>query len=154
VEDTNRPLSQAEIDALLAALSPNPLAGESSQEATQDKSAAVDARETANEAVPDGNPPSISAEAPSSPSSRAAQDPRLRRILHLPVTFSASLGEQILTVQTVLNWGVGSQFVLNRKWQDPVVVKLNGLAIGEARVMLVGNNFGVEITEWGTRQAE
>ncbi|AEJ40640.1 hypothetical protein TPY_2480 [Sulfobacillus acidophilus TPY] len=154
MEDTNRPLSQSEIDALLAALSPNPLAGESTKEATADNPAAVEAGETVDEALPDVNPPSVSAEAPSSPSSRAAQDPRLRRILHLPVTFSASLGEQILTVQTVLNWGVGSQFVLNRKWQDPVVVKLNGLAIGEARVMLVGNNFGVEITEWGTCRAE
>ncbi|MCY0878908.1 MAG: FliM/FliN family flagellar motor switch protein [Firmicutes bacterium] len=63
-----------------------------------------------------------------------------------------SLGAKKLPVQALLEWGVGTQVVLDYPWQQPVQIKINGLAVGEGRVVLVGNNFGIEVRRWGTRR--
>lgn len=74
---------------------------------------------------------------------------KLKRSGDLPVNLLASLGEAHVPVKTLLSWGVGTQVVLNRDWQQPVKLMLNGLPVGEGRVVLIGNNFGVEVKRWG-----
>lgn len=145
--DANRPLSQAEIDALLEAL-----ASANDQEEKAIPSAETPA-EPPREASPSVPPGARAEEAPSAPPVAAAPiDPRLQRTLSLPVTVSVSLGAKKLPVQALLEWGVGTQVVLDYPWQQPVQIKINGLAVGEGRVVLVGNNFGIEVRRWGTRR--
>lgn len=135
--EDNRPLSQAEIDALLAGLTS---ADEGEAELAVKPATEGDAHEA----------PKMSGKT----SSNAAlwQDPRLKRTLNLPLTMTISLGTANLPINTVLNWGIGTQVVLNREWQEAVAVKVNGMALGEARVVLVDGNFGVQITRWGRDQ--
>ncbi len=137
--DANRPLSQAEIDALLDALS-NDVGSEPSAEPNASGQSSEFQAAGAFETP---------AAAPPAAIRRPVSDPRLQRTLGLPVTLSVTLGSKGLPIKSLLNWGIGTQIVLNREWHHPVPVKVNGLELGEARVVLVNNNFGVEITEWG-----
>lgn len=137
--DANRPLSQAEIDALLDALS-NDVGSEPAAEPNASGQSSELQEAGASETA---------AAAPPAAIRRPISDPRLQRTLGLPVTLSVTLGSKGLPIKSLLNWGIGTQIVLNREWHNPVPVKVNGLELGEARVVLVNNNFGVEITEWG-----
>lgn len=142
--DNNRPLSQGEIDALLQALSTNPVDSDTAESPetpvpeTERPAAAAPERRAVKRSPPDSAPPAV-------------QDPRLRRTMHLPVTLFVSLGEKNLPIRSLLNWGIGTQIVLNREWQRDVSLKINGLDIGEGRVVIVGNNFGIEVTDWGRK---
>ena len=139
--DDQRPLSQEEIDALLEALSANPPDSDTALPAT-DSVPLGDDNETANV------PPTPATNLVESVHP-ALDNPRLQRTLGLPVTMFVSLGQKNLPTRSLLNWGIGTQIVLNREWQRAVSIKINGLEVGEGRVVIVGNNFGVEITKWG-----
>lgn len=69
--------------------------------------------------------------------------------MHLPVTLFVSLGEKQLPIRSLLNWGIGTQVALDREWQREISIKINGLEVGQGRVVIVGNNFGIEVTAWG-----
>lgn len=149
--DDNRPLSQAEIDALLQALSTNPPEGESGQAAdppspTPSEEEGADSQQAETAAAPSRD----DQESVSRTEQRI--DPRLKRTMHLPVTMFVGLGQKSLPIRSLLNWGVGTQIELNHDWQRPVSIKINGLEVGEGRVVLVGNNFGVEVTQWGRKE--
>lgn len=144
--DANRPLSQAEIDALLDALSnSDTLDGQNSETSEPEKGSAPVAAEEESEAAP----PSAASIAERRAKIAATDDPRLQRALYLPVTMQVSLGGKSVPVKSLLSWGVGTQIVLNHDWQNPVGVKINGFSVGHGRVVLVGDNFGIEITDWG-----
>ncbi len=145
--DANRPLSQEEIDALLAALS-NDALDSPGNEALPVEQTSGETMETAG-SVEQSAEAERSASTPEQHRQALAEDPRLKRTMHLPVTMQVSLGGKSVPVKALLNWGIGTQFVLNHDWQQPVAVKINGLQVGHGRVMLVGNNFGIEITDWG-----
>ncbi len=142
----NRPLSPDETNTLLDALSTHP-PDTNSPPATDEPSSPTD---------PEDNAEAVESKSPKPPPSRPARssldDPRLRRTLHLPVTLFVGLGEKRLTIGSLLGWGIGTQIVLDREWQRDVSIKLNGLAVGEGRVVIVGNNFGVEVTNWGKKK--
>ena len=144
--DDKRPLSQAEIDALLQALSTNP--------PSDDPVPVTEAEAEPHDQHENLNTRASQEEIHSKEAAARGQhdDPRLRRTLHLPVTMFVSLGQKNLPIHTLLNWGIGTQIVLNREWQRAVSIKINGLEVGEGRVVLVGNNFGVEVTRWGKNQ--
>lgn len=145
--DSNRPLSQAEIDALLSAIgSPEPTPAPETPE-VQSESAPHTAKSSSTEEIERSLPPLQMTAAD-------IESPALRRIVDLPVTFQASLGDQAISVKNLLNWGVGSQFVLNHRWQSPVPLKINGMLVGQGTVVLVGNNFGIRVSAWGNRSSE
>ncbi len=56
-------------------------------------------------------------------------DPRLRRVAGLPVNMAVSLGETVLPLETVLQLGIGSRVVFDKKSPEHATIKLNGLAI-------------------------
>lgn len=142
--DANRPLSQDEIDALLAALSSE--AEDAPQEEPAPSEPVEDEPDAAAEAV---SPPEMPPARPEPRSTALLKDPRLARTSGLPVTLQVSLGGKHIAVKSLLDWGIGTQVVLNHDWQQPVTIKINGLTVGSGRVVLVGNNFGIEVTEWG-----
>jgi flagellar motor switch protein FliN/FliY len=145
--DDNRPLSQGEIDALLQALSTNPVDSETTVVEPEIPTSAADT-ETVPESAPAPRRPRHAR--PDAPI--PVDDPRLRRTMHLPVTMFVSLGDKNLPIRSLLNWGVGTQISLNREWQRDVGIKVNGLEVGQGRVVIVGNNFGIEVTEWGRQE--
>lgn len=134
----HRPLSPEETDTLLDALATDPPNSPSATEQPSSPATPGDAKATASKSQPRTGTSSF-------------DDPRLRRTLHLPVTLFVGLGEKRLTIGSLLGWGIGTQIVLDREWQRDVSIKLNGLAVGEGRVVIVGNNFGVEVTNWGKK---
>lgn len=136
----HRPLSPEETDTLIDALATDPPDANSPPATEEPSSPATpgDAEATASKPQPRAGMSSF-------------DDPRLRRTLHLPVTLFVGLGEKRLTIGSLLGWGIGTQIVLDREWQRDVSIKLNGLAVGEGRVVIVGNNFGVEVTNWGKK---
>ncbi|MCL5972167.1 MAG: FliM/FliN family flagellar motor switch protein [Firmicutes bacterium] len=134
-EQNTGPLSQEEIDALLAGMSPG-VSGEleDGSMATKDSAATGELMEQLSSPVHEPVP---------------ITDPRLRRVADLPVNMTVSLGETVLSLETVLQLGIGSRIVFDKKWHDHATIKLNGLPIGNGRIVLVANTFGVEVTAWG-----
>ena len=156
--DADGPLSQSEIDALLASLAagasapatpppppPKPEApAEPTMAATPPPTAPADAEASAEDAAyAVSGPPPLPEEPPSG---------RVQRITDLSVTFTVVVGQTSQPMQRWLELGIGSRIVLNQKWQQPVTLRLNGMAVGTGRVVLVGNRFGVKVTRWGNQQ--
>lgn len=144
------PLSQAEIDALLAALTaassnpaPTPAPAPTPSEAPPAEQAL--ASPPAPEAVEEVPP------APTATRPMAALDPALARFERLTMTFSASIGTARIFVRDWLSLGVGSRLVLESLPHQAVSLKLNGVTVGVGRVVLVNNTLGVEVVEWGRR---
>ncbi len=74
-----------------------------------------------------------------------------RQIEGLSLTFTAELGRHSAPLKRWLSLGVGSQISLDRSWKDPLNLRLNGQLVGHGRVVLVGNQFGVVVDQWGKR---
>ncbi|MCL6562434.1 MAG: FliM/FliN family flagellar motor switch protein [Firmicutes bacterium] len=142
------PLSQAEIDALLAALtaaSSNPAPAPTTAAAPPAEQALVSSP-AAPEAVEEASAP-----APTPTRPAVVLDPALARFERLTMTFSASIGTARIFVRDWLSLGVGSRLVLESLPHQAVSLKLNGVTVGVGRVVLVNNTLGVEVVEWGRR---
>ncbi len=73
----------------------------------------------------------------------------LRRVQDVRLTLTAEIGEAEFSVGYWLALGIGSRIPLRTRWEDPLILRLNGKQVGRGAVVLVGNKFGVEVTEWG-----
>lgn len=157
--DADGPLSQSEIDALLASL-----AAGASAPATESPPPPKPEAPADPPAAPAETPPTAPAAAEPSagdaafavsgppPLPEEPQSGRVQRITDLSVTFTVVVGQTSQPMQRWLELGIGSRIVLNQKWQQPVTLRLNGMAVGTGRVVLVGNRFGVKVTRWGSHQ--
>ncbi|PSR31964.1 MAG: hypothetical protein C7B46_16460 [Sulfobacillus benefaciens] len=142
--EDNGPMSQADIDALLAALAAG--ASTAPKMMTPVESLEVNAQDTVE--TPAAQPLSSSKAV-----AERFKDPRLRPIAAVPMKFRVVLGHQTLTVEQALQLGENSRVVLDCKWQEPVALTLNGRVVGKGNVVLVGNRFGVQVVQWGTEGA-
>lgn len=68
-------------------------------------------------------------------------------VLDVPMTVEAVLGMTDLTVREVLEVGPGSVIELDRAYGEPVDLVLNGRLVARGDVVIIGDNFGVKITE-------
>ncbi len=68
-------------------------------------------------------------------------------VLDVPMTVEAVLGMTDLTVREVLEVGPGSVIELDRAYGEPVDLFLNGRLMARGDVVIIGDNFGVKITE-------
>lgn len=75
----------------------------------------------------------------------------LRRVQDIALRLTAEIGEGRFPVGYFLSLGIGTRIPLDSRWTDPLVIRLNGKSFGRGKVVLVGNKFGVEVTEWGGR---
>lgn len=146
INDNHGPLSQEDIDALIAAVTETvqPSVEVSPLDPPRVTESTVSPTETPLLASP------RTIEAPASP----PQDPRLARLGDLPLRLAANLGKGVLSVQQVLNIGIGTRITLDGQWLDSIALTLNGLAVGSGRVVLVGNRFGVEVVRWGPQHSD
>lgn len=65
----------------------------------------------------------------------------------VPMAVEAILGTTELTVKEVLEVGPGSVIELERAYGEPVDLFLNGRLVARGDVVIIGDNFGVKITE-------
>lgn len=96
----------------------------------------------------DGEPvaPS-SAPAASSPGALFANTPEY--LLDVRLTVSAEIGRVQLPVRQVLQLGAGSLVELQRSASEPVDVLANGHCIARGEIVVIGEHFGIRITELG-----
>lgn len=80
--------------------------------------------------------------------SRPAQGPESVDFLwDVPLTVEVVLGSTELTVKDVLEIGPGSVVELDRAYGEPVDLYLNGRLVARGDVVIIGEQFGVKITE-------
>jgi flagellar motor switch protein FliN/FliY len=78
---------------------------------------------------------------------RPGELPNLELLLDVEVRVSVRLGERQLRLRDVLEMGVGSTFSIDRTLDQPLDVLVNGYLIARGRVVEVGEQWGVELTE-------
>lgn len=84
-----------------------------------------------------------------SPRAPLAVPEELRRVQDIGLKLTAEIGEGKFPVGYFLSLGIGTRIPLDSRWTDPLILRLNGKSVGRGKVVLVGNKFGVEVTEWG-----
>ncbi|MFH5249612.1 FliM/FliN family flagellar motor switch protein [Burkholderia semiarida] len=88
------------------------------------------------------------------PSGQADASPAsLRMLRRIPVRLTLEVGGAIVPLAELLSYGAGSVVELDRLAGEPLVVKVNGLAIGTAEVVVCGENYGLKLVELGDLQS-
>jgi flagellar motor switch protein FliN/FliY len=102
------------------------------QDLIADLSAAADAEEGANDATAGARRP------------RRALSHMMRRI---PVTLTLEVGSANVSLQDLVDIGPESVVELDRLAGEPLVIKVNGTAIGRAEVVVAGENYGLKVID-------
>ncbi|MFA5664729.1 MAG: flagellar motor switch protein FliN [Burkholderiaceae bacterium] len=71
----------------------------------------------------------------------------LDRILDIPVELSVELGRTQLTLKNILQLGQGSVVELDGQAGEPMDIYINGYLIAQGEVVVVGDQYGVRITD-------
>lgn len=71
-------------------------------------------------------------------------------LLDVRLTLSVEVGRVQMPVREVMELGPGSVVELNRAAGEPVEIYANGRCIGHGEIVVVGDQFGVRITELGS----
>ena len=81
------------------------------------------------------------------PSEAEGLPANLSRILGVNVKITVELGGNHVPIKEVLSWGDGTLVELERMDREPVDVLVNGRLFARGEVVVVGESFGVKITE-------
>jgi len=73
----------------------------------------------------------------------------LRMLRRIPVKLTLEVGSATVPLSDLLGYGTGSIVELDRIAGEPLVVKVNGLPIGRAEVVVYGDNYGMKFVELG-----
>ncbi|MGI6096667.1 MAG: flagellar motor switch protein FliN [Dethiobacteria bacterium] len=71
----------------------------------------------------------------------------LERLLDFPLTLSVRLGEAKKTLAELSSLNFGTVVELSHKLSEPVDVLINGKVVARGEVIVVEENFGIQITE-------
>ena len=71
----------------------------------------------------------------------------LERIMDIPLSVEVVVGTTVIPIKELLNFGPGSVIELDRDTTEPVDIKVNGKLIAKGELVVVGERFGVRITE-------
>lgn len=72
---------------------------------------------------------------------------KLDVLLDIPLEISVELGRTTMTLKQVLDLGVGSLVELEKLTGEPVDILVNGKMVAKGEVVVIGENFGVRITQ-------
>lgn len=76
------------------------------------------------------------------------QSPRLSPFLHrIPVTLTLEAGSARITLQELAELRPDSVLPLNAAVGEPLVIKVNGAAIGKGEVVVCGDAYGLKVVE-------
>ena len=71
----------------------------------------------------------------------------LDRLMDIPLSVEVVVGETVIQIRELINLGPGSVLELDRETTEPVDIKVNGKLIAKGELVVVGEKFGVRITE-------
>ena len=71
----------------------------------------------------------------------------LDRLMDIPLKVEVVVGETVIQIKELINLGPGSVLELDRETTEPVDIKVNGKLIAKGELVVVGEKFGVRITE-------
>ncbi len=71
----------------------------------------------------------------------------LDRLMEIPLKVEVVVGETVIQIRELINLGPGSVLELDRETTEPVDIKVNGKLIAKGELVVVGERFGVRITE-------
>lgn len=70
-------------------------------------------------------------------------------LLDVRLTVTAEVGRVPMSVRSVMDLGVGSLIELQRSAAEPIEILVNGRTIGRGEIVVIGDQFGVRVTELG-----
>lgn len=84
-----------------------------------------------------------------SPSSASAEDKKrdINLVLDIPVDMTVELGRAKLTIKELLNLTQGAIIPLAGVAGEPLDILINGYLVASGEVVVVGDNYGVRITD-------
>ncbi len=85
---------------------------------------------------------------PYAPAARGAA-PGLGFLLDVHLSVSVEVGRVTLPLRQVMDLGPGSVVELQHNASEPVEIHANGRCIGRGEIVVVGEQFGVRVTELG-----
>jgi flagellar motor switch protein FliN/FliY len=65
----------------------------------------------------------------------------------IPVTLTLEVGSARISLQELMNIGPDSVVELDALAGEPLVIKVNGTAIGRAEVVVAGENYGLKVID-------
>ncbi|MWN31958.1 flagellar motor switch protein FliN [Gilliamella sp. Pra-s65] len=68
-------------------------------------------------------------------------------ILDIPVNLSVELGRTKMAIKDLLNLTQGSVIALDGQIGEPLDILINGYLIAQGEIVVVGDNYGVRITD-------
>ena len=77
--------------------------------------------------------------------SSARQLPQMMR--RIPVTLTLEVGSVRISLQELMDIGPSSVLPLDSLAGEPLVIKVNGTAIGRAEVVVAGENYGLKVLD-------
>jgi flagellar motor switch protein FliN/FliY len=75
----------------------------------------------------------------------ARQLPQMMR--RIPVTLTLEVGSARLSLQELMSIGPASVIALDALAGEPLVIKVNGAAIGRAEVVVAGEQYGLKVID-------
>jgi flagellar motor switch protein FliN/FliY len=87
-------------------------------------------------------------DAPVAASSGAAKSARLPQMMRrIPVTLTLEVGSARISLQELMEIGPASVLPLDVLAGEPLVIKVNGAAIGRAEVVVAGEQYGLKVID-------
>ncbi len=74
-------------------------------------------------------------------------NPDLEVVLDIPVTMSMEVGSTEISIRNLLQLNQGSVIELDRLAGEPLDVLVNGTLIAQGEVVVVGEKFGIRVTD-------
>jgi flagellar motor switch protein FliN/FliY len=79
---------------------------------------------------------------------RAANKARLPQMMRrIPVTLTLEVGSARISLQELMEIGPSSVLPLDALAGEPLVIKVNGAAIGRAEVVVAGEQYGLKVID-------
>jgi flagellar motor switch protein FliN/FliY len=67
--------------------------------------------------------------------------------MDIPLTVEVIIGSTTMLLKDLLNIGPGSVIELDREINEPVDIRVNGKLMAQGELVVIGEKFGVRITE-------
>jgi flagellar motor switch protein FliN/FliY len=83
--------------------------------------------------------------ADAAPAARPARLPQMMR--RIPVTLTLEVGSARISLQELMAIGPASVIPLDVAAGEPLVIKVNGAAIGRAEVVVAGEQYGLKVID-------
>ena len=90
--------------------------------------------------------------APIKDSKNTAHQKNLDLIMDVPLELSVVLGKTKRTIKDILSLGTGSVVELNKLADEPLEIHVNGKLVAHGEVVVIGENFGIRITQILSRE--